>query len=138
EASVADQLESLVATAEAMIASQGVPRTPQNIQRAVQMLSQNPDLPRTQVARRTGLTRAPDEMFLGDGLDAAPAGAMVASAPSQQIAQGAAPQQAAAAADPMNAPAQAADPNDIVEGDEFEPVSPDGMPLMLPAAAANR
>ena len=140
---MADQLENLVATAEAMIASQGVPRTPQNIQRAVQMLAANPDLPRTQVARRTGLTRAPDEMYLGDGLDAAPVEAAGASAPSTQALQ---PSQAAPGAAPSspaqtNAPAAQqvpSDPNDVADGDEFEQIDPTtGAPLvLLPAAAA--
>ena len=137
---MADQLQDLVATAEAMIASQGVPRTPANIQRAVQMLAANPDLPRTQVARRTGLTRAPDQLYLGDGLDAAPVDAAGASAPSTQASQatqaapGAAPTPNAQAAQqvPQNAPEAVAD------DDEFEEIDPTtGAPLvLLPAAAA--
>lgn len=143
EAPLADQLQELVATAEAMIASQGVPRTPQNIQRAVQMLAANPDLPRTQVARRTGLSRAPDQMYLGDGLDAAPVEAAGATVPSQ--AQGASssaqPVQQAAPGAAQSSTAQApqqATPDDVVDGDEFEEIDPTtGAPLvLLPAAAA--
>lgn len=139
---MADQLENLVATAEAMIASQGVPRTPQNIQRAVQMLAANPDLPRTQVARRTGLSRAPDELYLGDGLDTAPVDAAGATAPSTQASQ---PQQAAPGAVPSSnasaaqqVPQQAAsDPNDVSDDDDFETIDPTtGAPLVLIPAAA--
>lgn len=141
---MADQLQELVATAEAMIASQGVPRTPQNIQRAVQMLAANPDLPRTQVARRTGLSRAPDQMYLGDGLDVAPA-EVVEAAAAPSSTQGTSPASEAAPgvaqSSPQAAPVEA-DPNDIVDGDEFELIDPNGMPLsplvVAPAAAAMR
>lgn len=142
EAPLADQLQELVATAEAMIASQGVPRTPENIQRAVQMLAANPDLPRTQVARQTGLTRAPDQMYLGDGLDAAPVDAAGATVPPQ--AQGASssaqPVQQAAPGAAQSSPAQAQQvpPDMITDDDEFEEIDPTtGVPLvLLPAAAA--
>lgn len=140
-----DQLQSLVATAEAMIASQGVPRTPENIQRAVQMLAANPDQPRTQVARQTGLSRAPEQMYLGDGVDVTPVEAAgVIAAPSTQQGTSSVPEAAPGVTQqqsiqPDTQSSVNTNADDIIEGDEFEPIDPVGMPLLpivAPAAAA--
>lgn len=143
---MADQLQELVATAEAMIASQGVPRTPQNIQRAVQLLAANPDLPRTQVARQTGLSRAPEQMYLGDGVDAAPVEATRRDAPSSQQQASMSPTMPVASSAPgaaqssqqssQQSPQSTQD--DIADGDEFEQLDPStGLPLLVAPAAAS-